>query len=109
MRIYLPMDLNAEAILRRLDVVIACFGSAKEANEIEYESAVDQIIWQLEIYDQVRFLRSLTDEKRRHSKDGMKLAEAIIKRLEGITDECAEFFPFEMIDKLHKEYLLATE
>lgn len=52
-RIYLPMDLNAKAILRRLDDVITRFGIATERNEFDFAQAVDQIIWQLEIYDRV--------------------------------------------------------
>lgn len=32
-RVYIPMDLNREAILRRLDHVIARYGEANEDNE----------------------------------------------------------------------------
>ena len=35
-RIYLPMDLNKDAILRRLDNVIGLYGEAREDNEIEF-------------------------------------------------------------------------
>ena len=111
-RIYLPMDLNAKAILRRLDDVITRFGIATDRNEFDFAQAVDQIIWQLEIYDRVRFLRNMPkDLNQPHGPDGLALAAAIIKRLEEIPDGGAELFPFELIDELRKDpkdYLEAT-
>lgn len=35
-RIYIPMDLNREAILRRLDRVIAHYGETTEENEMDF-------------------------------------------------------------------------
>ena len=52
-RMYIPMDLNREAILRRLDRVIAHYGEANEENEMEFRADVDAIISQIEIYDRV--------------------------------------------------------
>jgi len=60
-RVYIPMDLNAEAILRRLDEIIGKCGAASEYNESDYSSEVNRIISQLEIYDQVWFCRELKD------------------------------------------------
>ena len=39
-RVYLPLDLNAEAILRRLRYVIYRYGEANEANESNYGADV---------------------------------------------------------------------
>lgn len=52
-RIYIPMDLNKETILRRLDYVINHYGEATERNEMNFSSDVQSIISQIEIYDQV--------------------------------------------------------
>ena len=39
-RVYLPLDLNAEAILRRLRYVIYRYGEVNEANESNYSADV---------------------------------------------------------------------
>lgn len=56
-RIYIPMDLNKEAILRRMDRVIWQYGEVTETNEMDFTIAVDMIISQLEIYNQIWFVR----------------------------------------------------
>lgn len=56
-RIYIPMDLNKEAILRRMDRVIWQYGEATETNEMDFTIAVDMVISQLEIYNQIWFVR----------------------------------------------------
>jgi len=104
-RIYLPMDLNAKAIIRRLDVVISFFGVATEKNEIDYCEAVEQIIWQLEIYDRVHYLRNIPSGNQKHSAEGLALVKSIIGRLENIPDGGAELFPFQMIEELRQDYL----
>ena len=103
-RIYIPMDLNREAILRRLDRVIVQYGEATEENEMEFSIDVGMIILQLEIYDRVWFIRHMPN-KGEHSQEAKKLAMEIITRLEQIPDGCAECFPFETIDELKQEYL----
>lgn len=103
-RIYIPMDLNREAILRRLDRVIAHYGEATEANEIEFSVDVGGIISQLEIYDRVWYIRHIPD-KGEHSREAVDLVREIIARLEEIPDGCAEGFLFDTIDELKQEYL----
>lgn len=49
-RIYIPMDLNRDAILRRLDRVIYQYGEANEDNEMEFSTddgivRVRRIFW----------------------------------------------------------------
>ena len=39
-RIYVPMDLSKDAILRRLDRLIAIYGEANEKNETEFNGTV---------------------------------------------------------------------
>lgn len=102
-RIYIPMDLNRNAILRRLDTVIAQYGEANERNELDFRVDVNMIICQLEIYDQIWFVRHMPPEGE-HSKEAIALAREIVVRLEEIPDGCAERFPFETIDELKQEY-----
>ena len=103
-RIYIPMDLNRDAILRRLDAVIAYYGEANEGNELDFSVDVDMIISQLEIYDQVWYVRHMPPEGE-HSREAISLAKEFVSRLEEIPDGCAECFPFGTIDELKREYL----
>lgn len=103
-RIYIPMDLNKKAILRRLDRVIAQYGEATEENEMEIGIDVGMLLSQVEIYDQVWFIRHMPKEGK-HSQEGMALVREIIIRLEEMPDGCAECFPFEIIDELKQKYL----
>ena len=97
------MDLNQRAILRRLDRVIEQYGEATEENEMEFGMDVGMIISQLEIYDQMWFIRHMPEEGK-HSQEAKELVREIITRLEQIPDGCAECFPFEVIDELKQEY-----
>ncbi len=56
-RIYVPLDINRETILRRIRNVYDWYGSPSWKNESEYLSEISGIISQLEIYDQVWFAR----------------------------------------------------
>lgn len=102
-RVYIPLDLNRKAILRRLDDVIQRYGIATELNESGFRGNVGQVISQLEIYDQIWHIRRMAEGK--HSCNAVRLVQDIIQRLEAIPDGCAECFPFELIDRLKAEYL----
>ena len=52
-RVYIPLDLNKDAILRRLDRVINEYGETSEENEMEFSIDVGMPVSQIEIYDQV--------------------------------------------------------
>ena len=112
-RVYLPLDLNAEAILRRLRYVVYRYGEANEANESNYSADVYRLVSQIEIYDQVWRIRDgdMTVGKdgriRGHSRKAIQLVREFVGILEKIPDGCAELFPFELIDELNKEYLVA--
>ena len=56
-RVYVPLDICKESILRRLDEIISHYGTATEANEMDYSYDVVNLISQIEIYDQVWFMR----------------------------------------------------
>lgn len=104
-RVYIPLDLNKKAILRRLDEIIRRYGSANEGNELDFSVDVRRLLYQVDIYDRIWFVRHMP-ENRKHSHEGISLIQAFVKRLEEIPDECAECFPFEMIEELKKEYLI---
>ena len=73
-RIYIPLDLNADQILSRLQQIYRIMGSPKDMNEMEFSFEVGKIISQLEIYDQVWVARDLKNairiEERLHSTKG---------------------------------------
>lgn len=104
-RVYIPLDLNKKAILRRLDEIIRRYGSANEGNELDFSVDVRRLLYQVDIYDRIWFVRHMP-ENRKHSHEGISLIQDFVKRLEEIPDECAECFPFEMIEELKKEYLI---
>ena len=103
-RVYVPLDLNHSAILRRLEAVIDRYGEANEENEMNFSIDVEGILSQVEIYDQVWYVREY-QETMRHSQRAVSLIKEIIVLLENIVDGGAECFPFETIEELRKEYL----
>ena len=103
-RVYVPLDLNRDAIVRRLNRVISYYGEANEENESEFSTDVNMILNQLEVYDQIWYVRNMAKEGK-HSAEGAALAKEIIQILEDIPDGCAERFPFETIDELRWEFL----
>ena len=103
-RIYVPLDLNKDAILRRLNSIISRYGEATEQNEMDFSQDVMMLISQVEIYDQIWFARHMPEEGN-HSAEAQELVKEFIKTLEAIPDGCAEMFPFNIIDELQKEYL----
>ncbi len=106
-RIYVPVDLNAAAILRRLHHIIQQLGPAREMNEMDYSVAVGQLISQIEIYDQIWYARNVpSDGNRKHSSEVRVLVERFIDALKDMEVLDAELFPYEEIEQLKKEYLL---
>ena len=106
-RIYVPLDLNKEAILRRLADIVCRFGEATEKNESDYQYAVNMLVWQIEIYDQF-WLTHQSQPTGSHSKEAVDLVQSFLNELKLIPDGCAEIFPFETIDELTKEYLCSA-
>ena len=110
-RIYVPMDLNADIIMWQLYSLFGSLGYPSESNESVYSSTVRRIISQLEIYDQVWSARNVgeTVQKEdggvRHSRQGIELAGKIVKYLED-NDGSAECFPYDEIEELKNEFWL---
>ena len=102
-RVYLPMDICKSAVLRRLIDVIAHYGAATEANAMDYSYDVDMLISQIEIYDQVWFVRH-NPHHGKHSAEAIDLVRGFVGKLEEIQVFDAERFPYDTIDELKKEY-----
>ena len=100
-RVYVPLDISKDIILVRLKMLIAKYGEANEANELDFLGEVRQLVYQIELYDQIWTTRN--------SIDGMnkvvELVEEFVALLEGIPDGCAEYFPFALIEELRQDYL----
>ena len=103
-RIYDTLDLNADAIIRRLNAIVSFYGEATEENEFNYSIAVSKLISQLEIYDQIWNIRKPESELK-HSTEAVELVNRFVAVLEKIQDGCAEIFPFDIIEELRSEYL----
>lgn len=102
-RIYVPLDLNQAAILRRLDDVIRHYGEVNEQNESDFSQDVQQLLYQVEIYDQIWYVRHMPKDGN-HSLEANELMKKFIACLEDIPDGGAEVFPFELITELREEY-----
>ena len=98
-RIFIPMDINREAVLRRINAIISKYGEANEENEFVFQSEIEAVVEQIEIYDQIWFARTMPKGKK-HSVKATELMREVVDLVRGIPDGCAEVFPFEMIDEL---------
>ncbi|MBM7560884.1 hypothetical protein [Fusibacter tunisiensis] len=102
-RVFIPLDINREAVLRRIKMIITKYGEANEENELSFLLEIEAIVAQIEIYDQVWFARTVPPGKK-HSVQGTDLIREVVAILKEISDGCAEIFPFELIDRLESEY-----
>lgn len=102
--VYVPLDFNKRAILRRLENIVNMFEEATWDNETNFSVTVAMLIGQIEIYDHIWAIRNNLDEGV-HSKEAVELVKEFIEVLEDIPDGCADSFPFDMIDELKEEYL----
>lgn len=107
-RIYVPLDLNREAIIRRLEDIIEIFEEVNYNNEGNFCVTVGMLIQQIEIYDQIWTVRNLSDSNK-HSKKTVELVKEFIAVLESIPDKCAEYFPYDVIEDLRRKYLTDEE
>lgn len=110
-RIYVPMDLNADIIMWQLYSLHGLLGYPTEKNESAYSSGVSKVISQLEIYDQAWAARKAGETVQngdggvRHSQQGIELAKQIVKYLE-CNEGDAECFPYDEIEELREEFWL---
>ena len=104
-RVYMPMDISKNSILRRLDWIIREYGEVScWNNESDYACEVVNLIAQIEIYDQVWFVRHMPKEGK-HSLEVIELVKEFIKRLEEIPEGDGDMFPYTTIEKLRNEFI----
>ena len=103
-RVYIPMDICKSAILRRLTEIIGLYGATTEENEMDYAYDVVNLISQIEIYDQIWFVRHMPKQGK-HSVEAIELVKEFVKKLEDIEEADSEMFPYTTIEKLKKEFI----
>ena len=100
-RVYVPLDISKSVIVLRLRMIIAKYGEVNEANEIDFSREVRQLVYQIELYDQIW--------TERDSVDGMNkvvdLVQEFVAILEQIPVGGAEHFPADLIEELNEYYL----
>lgn len=110
-RIYVPMDLNADSIMWRLYSLYDVLGYPTESNESAYCVGVRRVIDQLEICEQVWTARNIEESIQkengevRHSRKGIELAGKIAQYLED-NEGIAECFPYDEVEELKREFWL---
>ena len=107
-RVYVPLDLNRETILRRLQYIKSKYGDVDWRNETSISVEVALLIHQIEIYDQVHYVRHMPKTsthpgEKAHSVEVTSLVKEFIKELEEI-DSSGDTFPYEIIEELRKEF-----
>ncbi len=108
-RVYVPLDINHDMIIRRMNQIGIRNGNPTEENEFYYALDVQRIITRLEIYDQVWYVReknySDSPEKSQHSLHAKEIVEEMLDILEQWEENSsAECFPYNQIDELEEEY-----
>jgi hypothetical protein len=76
--------INEQAILRRLDWIIARYGEANEENESDFNSDIGMLISQVEIYEQIWYVRNMSAVKGEHSTETIELIKEFVAKLEEI-------------------------
>ena len=107
-RAYVPLDLSRDDILRRLDELDKPDRYKRSSWYCSsFQSRVEQIIKQLEIYDQIKAVRNMPatietnpdDPGHRHSPEGIEVATEIVSRLEAYEESLDG-----MLDELKEEF-----
>lgn len=106
-----PMDLNMNEIMFRVYRLYSVLGYPTERNESEFSTKMEQIVSQLELYDQVWTVRDMEHAIQkghptvRHSQQGTALARKLIDYME-THDGCAECYPYDIIEELKSTFWL---
>ena len=99
------MDISKASILRRLDWVIKHYGEVSFwNNESDFDCDVQNLISQIEIYDQIWFVGHMPKQGR-HSAEAIELVRKFIEKLKEIPEGDGEMFPYDTIEQLQTEYI----
>ena len=101
-RVYIPLDINAKAIMRRINSIYYRYGDVDEDNEFAISGEVEQVISHLEIYDQIWHARG-DDAGNGHSKKATDIVKEIIQYLMD-NEGSAEMYPYDVIEELCRDY-----
>lgn len=108
-RIYVPIDLNADYIINRLRDILASFGSPSENNESALTVEVGKLVAQLEIYDQACTVRNLKNAYRNtpdsdlHCTQGKELAKNFIAVLME-NEWTGDSFPYNIVNGVREAF-----
>lgn len=107
-RVYVPLDLNRETIIRRLQYIKSKYGDVDWRNETSISVEIALLIHQIEIYDQVHYVRHMPKatthpSEKAYSIEATSLVKEFIKELEEI-DSSGDTFPYDKIEELRKEF-----
>lgn len=91
-RVYVPMDINADSILGELSFIHSMLGPATERNEYSYQFFVSKVLSKLSIYCEYQGI----DKTR-------ELVKEIISCLWSMEGLCEEF-PYTEIRELEEKY-----
>lgn len=73
-RIYVPLDLNKEAFIRRLEDIVSIYKEVSYDNESNFYLSVCMLIQHMKIYDQIWKVRTLSDSGN-HSTKSIELVK----------------------------------
>ena len=103
-RVYIPMDINKEAILRRLRWIIQKYGAVSFwNNESDFSCDVDRLVSQIEIYDKY-WLSHGAPADGKHCMKTVEIVKEFVKELKDIDEGDGEMFPYDVIEELEQEY-----
>ena len=104
-RVYIPMDISKESILRRLDWIIQKYGEVSFwKNESDFSCDVYNLVLQIEIYDQY-WLSYGVPYDGKHCEKTIELVKAFVVKLKDNDEGDGEMFPHDVIEELEQEYL----
>ena len=101
--VYYKIEVSPELILTRLHRLEMIYHMATESNEYCISEDVQHLLEQIAVWD--RTMKRRDSIKAKHHPETIEFMREFIKALEEFPNGGAELFPFEMIDKLTKEYL----
>ena len=103
-RVYIPMDISKESIMRRLYWIIRKYGRVVTwKNETNFSCDVYSLVSQIEIYDQY-WLSHGAPSDGKHCDKTKELVKAFVAELKDIDEGDGEMFPYNVIEELEQEY-----